>query len=264
LKAIILGIVQGLTEFLPVSSSGHLVLLQKLFGIEDGALVFDIALHLATLIPVIIVFRKDILGIIKKPFSKLTALLAAALVPTVIIALLFGDFIERAFQSGRFLGVAFILTGLVLWFADKARNRKKDEKTATFKDAAFIGTAQAIAILPALSRSGMTISAALATGMSRDFALKFSFLLSIPTILGAAAKGGYDMLKTNEPVSLELLPTIIGVAAAALCGYFAIKFMKRILEKGSLRLFSYYVFALGAIILIDQFFFGLVFEKFFA
>ncbi|MDD4189101.1 MAG: undecaprenyl-diphosphate phosphatase [Eubacteriales bacterium] len=263
LEAIILGIVQGFTEFLPVSSSGHLVMLQMLFGIEEGALVFDIALHLATLIPVIIIFRKDILAIIRKPFSKMTALLAAALVPTGIIALLFSDFIEETFQSGKFLGIAFVITGLVLWFADKAKNKKKDEKTATFKDAAFIGTAQAIAILPALSRSGLTISAALATGMSRDFALKFSFLLSIPTILGAAAKGGYDMLKTNQPVSLELLPTIIAVIAASVCGYLAIRFMKRILEKGSLRVFSYYVFSLGALILIDQFFFGLVFEKIF-
>lgn len=263
LEALILGIVQGLTEFLPVSSSGHLVLVQKLFGIEEGAFVFDMALHLATLIPVMIVFRKDILRMIRKPFSKLTALLAVALVPTVIIALLFGDFIEETFQSGQFLGIAFILTGIVLWFADKAANRKKDAKTASFPDAAFIGTAQAIAILPALSRSGMTISAALARGMSRDFALKFSFLLSIPTILGAAVKGSYDLLKANEPISLQPVPVIIGVAAAAVCGYFAIRFLKRILEKGSLRVFSYYVVSLGTLILIDQLFFGLVFGKFF-
>ncbi|MDD4494779.1 MAG: undecaprenyl-diphosphate phosphatase [Eubacteriales bacterium] len=263
LEAIILGIVQGLAEFLPVSSSGHLVLLQKIFGIEEGVVIFDVVLHLGTLIPVFIVFWKDIAAILKKPFSRITALLAVALVPTALIAFLLGDFFEEAFLSGKILGFCFILTGLILWWSESVKSKQKNAKTASFIDAAIVGTAQGIAILPGISRSGSTVSASLLRGFSREFALTFSFLISIPTILGAALKSGYDAVKDGQAMNIEWLPTVIGTAVAAVCGYFAIKLMKKILKKGSLKVFSYYVFALGALILIDQLFFGVVFERLF-
>jgi undecaprenyl-diphosphatase len=263
LEAIILGIVQGLAEFLPVSSSGHLVLLQKIFGIEEGVIVFDVALHLGTLIPVFIVFRKDIAAIIRKPFSRLTALLAVALAPTALVGLLFGDFFEDAYLSGKILGLCFILTGLILWWSENVKSRQKNAKTASLLDSAIVGTAQGIAILPGISRSGATVSSSLLCGFSREFALTFSFLVSIPTILGAALKSGYDAVKTGQGITIDWIPTVIGTAVAAVCGYFAIKILKKVLTKGSLKVFSYYVFALGGLILIDQLFFGVVFERLF-
>ena len=262
-EAIILGIVQGLAEFLPISSSGHLVLLQKLFGISEGAILFDVLLHLGTLIPVFIVFRKEIWGIIKKPFSRLTALIAAALVPTVVIALLFDDLIEQAFASGKTLGLAFLFTGLLLWLSERIKNRKKDQKTMTLFDSAVIGTMQGIAILPGISRSGSTVTASLFRGLNREFALTFSFIISIPTILGAAMKSGYDGVKAATVPNADWLPMIIGTAVAAVCGYFAIRIMKKVMKKGSLKVFSYYLFALGAFIIVDQLFFGAVFDKIF-
>lgn len=263
LEAIILGIVQGLAEFLPISSSGHLVLLQKVFGISEGAVLFDVLLHLGTLIPVFIVYRKEILGIIKKPFSKLTALIAVALVPTVVIALLFGDFFEEAFASGKTLGLAFLFTGLLLWLSERLKNRQKNVKTTTLFDAAVVGTMQGVAILPGISRSGSTVAASLFRGLSREFALTFSFLISIPTILGAALKSGYDGVKDGTMQNADWLPMLIGTAVAAVCGYFAIKIMKKVMKKGSLKVFSYYLFALGALVIIDQLFFGVVFDKVF-
>jgi len=147
LESIILGVIQGLTEFLPISSSGHLVLFQRLLGVEEGVLTFDVLLHLGTLVAVIGVFRNDIISIIKRPWQKLTFLLLVATIPTGIIGLTFKDFFERLFESGSTLGIEFILTGLIIWFADKVKDRGKQMDDISYFDAVIVGTMQGIAIL---------------------------------------------------------------------------------------------------------------------
>ncbi len=260
LYAVILGIIQGLTEFLPVSSSGHLVLFQNLFGLDMPGMQFDVVLHIGTLIPVIIVFRKDIIMLIKKPFQKYVLLLAAATIPAVIFALLLGDAVDELFKSGAYLGLGFILTGLVLIYADRIGNGKKKEEDITLTDSIVIGTMQAIAICPAISRSGSTIGAALFRKLDRETAARFSFLLSIPAILGAAVLAFKDVVTGGVPVPSADIPGFVaGFIASGLTGYLAITFMLKIIKKGKLRYFAYYVFALAALILADKFIFGLVF-----
>jgi undecaprenyl-diphosphatase len=265
IQAIILGIVQGVTEFLPISSSGHLVLFQKLFGLTEGVITFDVAVHLATLIAVFIVFKDDIFDLIRKPFTKLTYLLIVGTIPAVIFGLLFKDVISTLFESGKSLGFEFLLTGLALLYAENVQSRNKKLGDTGYSDAALIGTAQAIAILPAISRSGLTIAGALARGLNREFAAKFSFLLSIPAILGAAVLDLKDIVKLGGSAGfgVDLIPLIGGMVAAAISGYFAIRFMLKLLTKGSLKGFAYYVFILAALVLADQLFIGRFFEKLF-
>lgn len=250
IESIILGAVQGLTEFLPVSSSGHLVLFQKIFGLESGALSFDIALHLATALAVIWVFRDELIRLAKNPFSKEVGLLALGTVPAVVFALVFSDFIDRIFASGGTLGFEFLITAGILLFADRYSGKRSLE-LMTAKDALIIGTGQAIAILPAISRSGTTIAAGLVSGLNRETALKFSFLLSIPAILGAgildAMKGGLSGSALLSPIYLA------GMIASFIFGIFAIRFMLRIFSRKSLKPFAAYVAALGILIIFDQF-----------
>ncbi len=262
IQAFILGIVQGLTEFLPISSSGHLVLVQKLLRVEGEVVSFNIAVHLATLLAVFIVFRKDLLEILKNPFGKMTWLIAVGTIPAVIFGLGFKDIIDSLFNSGATLAFEFVLTGLVMLYAERKESGSKKLEGTTYKDAFIIGTAQAIAILPAVSRSGFTISGALFRGLNRSFAAKFSFLLSIPAILGAAVLDFKDVFGSQGSVwGIDMLPLAAGVIAAGISGYLSIKFMLKILQKGSLKVFSYYVFALAVFVLIDQLFFGYFFAK---
>lgn len=260
LQGIILGLVQGLGEFLPISSSGHLVFFQKIFGLKEGVLTFDIAVHLATLIGVFYVLRDDILVIIKRPLEKLPLLVIAGTIPTALIGFIFGDIFEKLFISGAGLGIGFVITGIALWFAQTVKNKNKNKKISetTYIDAALIGVAQGIAILPGISRSGFTLACSLVRGLNREFALKFSFLMSIPAILGAAAKDGYDFIKAGSAagVGIDIWPLLAGMIAAAVSGYIAVKFMLRKIAKLNLKMFSWYVFAIGAIVLVDQLFFG--------
>lgn len=265
LQGIILGIIQGLTEFLPVSSSGHLVLFQKIFGLQEGNMTFNIAVHIATLISVVFVFREDILKILKKPFAKLPLLILTATIPAAVMGFAFSDFFENLYHTGAGLGLAFIVTGICLWYAESLRSKNKNLTKMNYLDATVIGFAQGLAILPGVSRSGLTLASSLIRGLNRKFALKFSFLMSIPVILGAALKDGYDLLKVGNSInaSIEILPLLAGMAAAAIFGYLTIKFMLKIFSKVTLKVFSYYVFALGGLVLIDQIFFGVFFDKFF-
>lgn len=265
LQALILGIVQGLTEFLPISSSGHLVLFQKLFGLKEGVVSFDIAVHVATLTAVFIIFRKDIFNMLRRPFGKLPMLLIVGTIPAVIIGVLFNDFIENAFETGSTLGLEFIFTGVILWYAESVKGKKKRLEQTTFTDAGIVGTAQGLAILPAVSRSGLTLAGALFRGLDREFALKFSFLLSIPAILGAAVLDLFDIIKSGSSLEagIGITPLIAGMAAAAVSGYFAIKFMLKIFTRKSLKVFSYYVFALGIFVLFEQLFVGRLFGRLF-
>ncbi|MFZ5988125.1 MAG: undecaprenyl-diphosphate phosphatase [Bacillota bacterium] len=256
IQAIILGIVQGLTEFLPISSSGHLTLFQKLFGLEEGAVTFGVAVHFATLVAVVAVLWKDVLEMIKKPFGKLSLLVVVGTIPTLVIALIFKDTFEYLAETGASLGIEFIFTGIILWYAESLNNNKKKDKTlndTNYKDAVVVGIAQGFAILPAISRSGTTLAGALFRGLNREFALRFSFLMSIPAILAGTLVEGVDLVRgTNAGV--DLITLLAGMLAAGVSGYLAIRFMLKVFTKASLKMFSYYVFVIGALVLVDQLF----------
>ncbi len=261
IQAIILGLTQGLAEFLPVSSSGHIALLQKLFGVTDSTLTFNIILHFGTLIPVLVVFRKEILSIIRRPFQKMTLLLIIGTIPAILAALFIdGEFMDALDKNATFLAVGFFLTGVLLLYADNIISGDKKEKDITYFDALFVGTMQAIAIAPAISRSGSTISGSLSRRLNRQTAARFSFLLSVPAILGAVT------LKLKEFISgdiiidkSEYLPIAVGFVVAVISGFFAINFMLKLVKECKLKYFSYYVFALCGIILLDQIFFKAIF-----
>lgn len=252
IQGIILGFVQGLTEFLPISSSGHLVLFQKIFAVSEPTLIFDTMVHVGTLAAVMTVLWKEIFSIIKKPFQRLTWLLIAGTIPTGIIGIMFKDSFEAMFKSGSTLGFEFLATGIIILFAERLSNGRKHIEETSFPDAAFIGVMQGVAIMPAISRSGLTISGALMRNLDREFAAKFSFLLSIPAILGAAVFQVKDILETGS-TGIITAPIIAGTIAAAVTGYFSVRFMIVIVKKGSMKIFSYYVFALGILVLIDQY-----------
>jgi len=259
LQAFILGAVQGLTEFLPVSSSGHLVLFQNIFGLKENVLTFDIAVHFATMLAVIAVFWKDLLGILKHPLAKLTWLLVIGTIPAVLIGLTLKKTVEGLFEGGRTLGIEFIATGLILWFVESVRKGDKKLDGTSPLDALWVGIAQAVAILPAVSRSGLTIAGALFRGLTREFAAKFSFLLSIPAILGATVldvPDALDLLKSTGTIGVPAVSLVIGMATALVSGFIAIKWMMAVLTRGSLRGFAVYVMVLGVLILIDQLFVG--------
>lgn len=252
IQAILLGIIQGVTEFLPISSSGHLVLFQKILGVAEPTLTFGIVVHLGTLVAVFAVFWKDIISLLRRPFQRLTLLLIAGTIPTGIIGVVFKDFFEELFASGRTLGVEFLITGLVLYFAENLNRGYKDVEETSYLDAAFVGLMQGAAILPAVSRSGLTISGALFRNMDRDFAARFSFLLSIPAILGAAVFDIKDVLEIGVE-NLDSSSLGAGFIFAAVFGYISIKYMIGMLKRGKMRVFSYYVFILGALVLINQY-----------
>lgn len=254
LKALILGTVQGLTEFLPVSSTGHLLLGRKFLGLSEAGLFLDTMLHLGTLLAVVAIFWDDIIYMIKRPFSKLTLLIIVGTIPTAIIGLSFQDFFEEISKTGVTVGWEFLITGAILWVADnmKKKGHKKNIDQISFKDTLIIGTLQGAAILPAISRSGLTIAGALFRSIDKQAAARFSFLLSLPAILGAVVLQGTKLVG-GQVEAIGLLPLLMGTIAAALSGYVAIKWMLAILQRGSLKIFSIYVWILGIGILIAQF-----------
>ncbi|MGI6664837.1 MAG: undecaprenyl-diphosphate phosphatase [Christensenellaceae bacterium] len=256
--AIILGIVQGLTEFLPVSSSGHLVLFQKILGVSGDMLFFDTLLHLGTLVAVVAVLWNEIVAIFKNIFGKTTWLLVIATIPAGIASLLLEDLIEEAF-GGSYLGVGFLLTSLFLILAEQLFMRRKRKKTEIgYVDALGMGLMQAVAIFPGISRSGATLSAGLALGVERETATHFSFLMTIPVILGSTLLQGYKVIKEGAE-QIAIFPTIIGVLFAAAAGFFAVKWMLKLIATKKLYGFAIYTAVLGIIILADQLFLHLIF-----
>jgi undecaprenyl-diphosphatase len=255
IEALILGAVQGITEFLPVSSSGHLVLLQQIFRISEPVLLFDTMVHIGTLVAVFVVLWKDIWAILRRPLQAMTGFLVLGTIPTVIVALVWKDAIEAAFFSAAYLGFAFLFTALVLltceFLAGRA-NRLRPAGAMGWLDALIIGIFQAIAIIPGVSRSGMTLSGALSRRLDRNFAARFSFLLSIPAILGALVLQIKDVLSGESIGGIGMGPIIAGTAAAAVVGFFAVKLMLKIVRERSLRGFAVYVAILGVLVLIDQ------------
>lgn len=260
IEAVILGIVQGITEFLPVSSSGHLALFHALMNTteDDSAfrLLFNVTVHMGTLVSVFIVLRKEIWGLIRRPFQRTSAAIIIATLPIVATALLFRDHIRTLDENMIFLMAAFTLTGLLLLYADCVRrdHLTKEMKKLTLADALIVGFFQAVAIVPAISRSGATTAAALFRKLNRQDAAKFVFLLSIPAILGAAVMEGMDLAAGGIVLTLEdSLNLLFGFIAALMSGYLAVSLFFSLIQRAKLRYFSYYLFALAAFICIDTF-----------
>lgn len=265
-QAILLGFFQGVSEFLPISSSGHLAVLQRFFGIEEGNLFFSEMLHVGTLVSIFIVYRKDIwkmiveflklLGSLMKRekgirlnrYQRYAVMILAATVPTVVLALLFKDLVEQLYSNMNFVAVGFLITGLLLWMSSKRYREEKDIERVTLKDAVIIGTLQGIAITPGISRSGSTIVGALFRGFKQDVATEFSFLLAIPAILGGGILGISDALK--EGGAAFSMPLLAGVLTSAVVGVVAIRGLIRILNRKKLHYFSFYLWALGIGLLV--------------
>lgn len=265
ISSVFLGLVQGVAEFLPISSSGHLSLFQTFFGLEEAGLFFDVLLHLGTLIAIFVYYWKDIVGLVKEfirivaclfskekraamgrlsPKGRMILMIIVATLPLFVV-LPIKDKVEGLYTNTIFVGCALIVTGCILFFSDRMARGKKTAKSATLLDALLVGVGQAIAVVPGLSRSGTTISAGMMRGFSRKFAVRFSFLLSIPAVLGA------NILSIGEAVSagidLSLLPGYIaGTVVAAVSGYFAIRLVNLLADKGKFGNFAYYCWGIGA------------------
>lgn len=252
LQAIILGIVQGIAEFIPISSSGHLVILHAVFGMEETALTFDIVLHLGTLVAILAVFWQDVFALVKKPFSKMTGLLIVGTLPVVVAGLLFRNAIETYLRSGIWLVTAFTATGVLLVFADKITQGRKTEKEISYIDALIVGCMQALALPPGISRSGTTITGALARGINREAAAKFSFMLAIISIAGAGMLEAFLLFaREREEAAIGATPMIVGFIVSAVVGFFAIKLLLKLIKACKLRYFSYYLWVLAALIFLD-------------
>lgn len=254
IQALILGIIQGLTEFLPVSSSGHLVIFQHIMGLQEGTISFDVLLHLGTLLAVFIAFREDIAAIIKRPFSRLTYLVLVGCIPAGLMGFFLEPLFERAFASLLVVGIGLLITGAVLKISEKMAERSfdmKDIQDTTYGDVLFIGILQGLAIVPGISRSGSTIAGGLMAGLERTWAARYSFLVAIPVIFGAGLAQMKDI--ADQGLNGSFVPHLVGFLAAALFGYIAIKIVMELVRKGRLSIFSYYCWALGTITILASF-----------
>ena len=266
-EAVILGLIQGLAEFLPISSSGHLALMQQWFGIEeDKVLLFAVLLHVGTLVSVFIVYWKDVWELIKelgltirdiftgrglriqeRPTRKLGVMIIVATIPTGIIGILFNDFFNSLYNSVIPIGIGLIITGFLLILAERMGSASRGIQQMNYRNALFIGTVQGIAICPGISRSGSTLFGSLMCNLDRKFAVKFVFLISIPSILGSAVMEAPAAIESGlEPGQLG--PILAGMAVAAISGLIAIKTMIKIVSDKKLSYFSYYVWILGLIV----------------
>ena len=263
--AILLGAVQGFAEFLPISSSGHLALMQALMDFEQynvNAVAFDLVLHLGTLVAVVIAFWDDVWTLITSFFSwvgdgfkvknipsrRLIVLILIATLPLVIGALIEG-YVESAFDSTLFVGLALCFTAIMLWTAAKHNGGKKTEADAKYSDGLKVGLMQLIALFPGVSRSGSTICGGLFSGFQKDFAVRFGFLMSIPAVCGAVVFKLPDLMESGLGGDM-LLPCIVGFVTAAVCGYLAIFTVKLLVKKDSFRWFAVYCLAAGLLTII--------------
>ena len=266
IQSIILGLVQGLAEFLPISSSGHLAALQHFFHVSsDNVLTFTVMLHFGTLIAIFVAYWKDIVDLVIELFAtlkdiftgkglqmnknetrKLGVMIIIATIPTAVIGLLFNDFFNSLYSSMLFIGVALLVTGTCLWFAEKKGGGSKGVKEMTWKNALFIGICQSVAICPGISRSGATMVGGLASRFNRPHAVRFAFLISIPSVLGAFILELPDAIKaasTEQGVGLGVM--VAGILVAAVSGYAAIKVMIKAVTNEKLFYFSIYTWIAG-------------------
>ena len=286
IKSIIMGVIQGVAEFLPVSSSGHLAIMKHILHMEtDTGLLFDVLLHFGTLIAIFIAFWKDIqelivegfkiigdffinIGlmiqnlrttkkkayrkIISTPYRRFVMLIIISTIPTGIIGFILADAIEIVSATLLVPGLCLILTGILLSIADRVKTGTKTEANANYKEAGLIGVAQGIATLPGLSRSGTTITACLLAGFDRSFAVKYSFIMSIPAVLGAVILQIKDF-SMDTVGQADLFNYLIGTVVAAVVGYISIKTMLVIVRGKKFKYFAYYCFTIGIIAVIGHF-----------
>jgi len=261
LNGILLGVLQGLGEFLPISSSGHLLLARLLLGIQTDSpamKMLDILLHVGTLLPVLIVFRREWLHMIAHPIKdKSLLMLFIASLPTLAVYVLakklfpdVGGF--AVFDSGWFLGVSFLISAVFLLIADRIAANRKPEKSVGVPQALSMGFFQGIGMIPGISRSGSTILGGTAAGLDKQTAARFSFMMSAPAILASLLVEGKDALEEGYFSEIDFVPTILGIVFAAVFGMLAIRFMLRIISRVSLRWFSLYLAVLGVIYLLLQ------------
>lgn len=290
LESIILGFIQGITEFLPVSSSGHLAIFKNFFGLEEAGITYDILLHVGTLVAVFICFWKDIwelivngVGIIvdvcknvgfffsnkingKKedytlksynkiistPYRRYVMLIIIATIPTGIMGILLKDIIEQVSMSLLVPGICLIMTSIILLIADNTTDGNENEENVSYKKGCFVGICQGFATMPGISRSGTTITACLLAGMDRAFAVKFSFIVSIPAIIGAAILDVPDMF--SESISGgQLINYAVGVVVSAVVGYICIKTMLKVVRKKKFKGFAAYCALMGLVAVIGFF-----------
>lgn len=257
-QAILLGFTQGFCEFLPVSSSGHLLLFQRWLGVSDGGLFFDVFLHLGTLVPVFVIFWKDIIALFKKPFSELGFLIIATL-PAMAFGFLFSDGVEAYFYSNKtlsavLLSVTFLLTAIELFLAQKIIRKRKNFLPLSKKISFSMGMGQALAIVPGLSRSGTVISFGAFSGLQKEKTASFAFLMSIPVILGACVLSGAKAIGASE--SIEILPLVFGVLSSAVTGYLAISVMLKVVKRANYTPFCVYLIGVSILSLISKVCFG--------
>jgi len=271
--SIILGLVQGITEFLPISSSGHLSLIQHFWSLgyeEADHMFFDVLLHLGTLVSVCLVYWREIWDMIREfflgardliqhrggeqkppPARRLVLLIIVGTLPLFAI-LPIKNWVEQLYYNPTFIALALMFTGFLLFFSDRAAKGRKSERSATVTDAVMVGCAQALAVVPGLSRSGSTIAAGLTRGFDRQFAVRFSFLLSLPAVLGA------NILSIKDAVEVGIEPSLIpiylvGMLVAMASGYFAIRLVKLLSDRGKFGAFAYYCWAVGGIAFVASY-----------
>ncbi|TDQ40853.1 undecaprenyl-diphosphate phosphatase [Aureibacillus halotolerans] len=255
IKYVLLGLVQGVTEPIPISSSGHLVLLQQLFNIESQGLDFLILLNFGSFIAVVLVYWHDIVRLAKNAVGfvatrdttkrddfDMVLYIIIATIPAGVIGLLFSDAIDSRLNQAWLVGATLIVTGIALWIIRNIRGRR-NEGQLTLKDALIVGLAQAVALIPGISRSGSTIVAAMLLGMKRDLALRFSFMLYIPVSLGTMVLS-IDTLLARDWSSIWLFYSLAFIVTAV-ASYFALRWFMGIMERGNLKYFSYYCFVVG-------------------
>lgn len=262
IKYFFLGLVQGFTEPIPISSSGHLVILRELFGVtEVKGLSFEILVNFGSLLAVLIIYRKDIYRLIENGIRYITTrdhaaksdfqfilFLIIATIPTGILGVLFEDYIEAELSTVSVIGYTLLITGIALWIIRNLRGNKNDGDV-TIKDAIIIGIAQAVALIPGISRSGATIVAAMLVGMKSEAALRFSFLLYIPVSLGITIMSAGDILG-DENISVLAIPYILAFAASLVASYYSLRWFMNVMARGNLKYFAIYCFIVGILVIL--------------
>ncbi|MDR1135292.1 MAG: undecaprenyl-diphosphate phosphatase [Clostridiales Family XIII bacterium] len=273
-ESVILGLLQGLAEFLPISSSGHLALLEYFFGIEgEKVLSFTVLLHVGTLISIFIVYRRDIWELIielgavfkdiftgrglmvnKNDTRRLGFMIIVATIPTVIAGFTLRDMFSSLYTNITVVGAALIITGTMMFFAERGAYGARGLLEMKFSHAVLVGVLQSVALCPGISRSGSTIVGGLVSGLNREFAVRFAFLISIPSVIGAVVLEAPEAFRGGIEMEL-LLPIIVGVALAAIAGFVAIKAMIRLVSGKKLYYFSFYTWIVGAAVVAYALFF---------
>ena len=250
IQILILAIIQGITEWLPISSSGHLVVVQQHLGLQEIPLIFDVSLHVGTLCVILVAFRKDIAEIVKALYKldfesaegKLAMYIVLGSIPTAIIGFLFHDIFKLLFNSTLAVGTALIITGFILYFSKLRKNGEE----LSYLDSLLIGIAQGVAIAPGISRSGVTLSMGFLRRIKKEVVFRYSFLLSIPAVIGATVMESKDLMVGE----VDMVALLFGVLVSMMVGYVSLKLLLKIVLKEKFHLFAYYCWIIGLIIVV--------------